>query len=454
MKANLDLNRLYEVEIVDLTDKGEGIGRIDSLAVFVNGAVPGDRVRISVTTLKKQYAIGNIVDFIETSSMRVEPPCPHFGLCGGCQIQQIDYAKQLEIKRQVVVDALERIGNLHGVKVLETLGMENPTHFRNKSSFPVDAKGQIGFYRKRSHEIVPITSCLIQGKPVDEILTFIRQWISNGGIKPYDEQRHKGILRHVVIRESKDNGKLMVVFVTNTKDRLRELEAFVPSLIEAFPSIVSVHQNINRHKGNRILGYENRLLHGEAQITDKIGPHAFMISPNAFFQVNNVQADRLYGKAIEYAGLSGTETVFDLYCGIGTITQRLAKDAKHVYGIEVVGDAIDNAEENKTLNGLDNITYILGYAEDETEELIQRGIKPDVIVVDPPRKGLETKLVDKIIDLKPPRIVYVSCKPSTLARDLAIFSQHGYEIQEVQPVDMFPHSMHVETVVRLQRQNP
>ncbi len=449
MKATIDFEQQYEIDVRDLTDKGEGIGRIEGLTVFVNGAVPGDRVLIKVTTLKKNYALGEMVEMINPSELRVQPPCEYFGNCGGCQIQNIAYKDQLRIKKQVVVDALERIGNLKGVQVEETLGMENPYRFRNKSSFPLNSKGEMGFYKKRSHEIVPINTCLIQGEIVDKIMNFIQEWIKREKISTYDEKRHKGLLRHIVIRESKENGEVMIIFVTNSKKKESVIERFTLELKKSFPEVVSIYQNINRNKGNRIMGFENLHLSGKEQIIDHIGNQAFKISPNSFFQVNNTQANKLYEKALEYADLKGEEIVFDLYCGIGSITSRLALKAKKVYGIEVVGDAIDNAEENKALNNIDNIEYILGYSEDETEELIQRGIIPDVIVVDPPRKGLETKLIDKIIDVKPNRIVYVSCKPSTMARDVAIFTQHGYTLEKVQPVDMFPHSMHVETVALL-----
>lgn len=449
MKAKIDLNRDYEIYIRDLTDKGEGIGDVEGLTVFVDRAVPGDRVRIKISEIKKSYALGTIVELIEPSDARIEAPCEYFGVCGGCQIQNISYEEQLRIKKQIVVDALERIGNQKDVQVEDTLGMEEPYRFRNKSSFPLNVIGEMGFYRKRSHEIVPINSCLIQGEVTDQIMRAIQIWVRDQKISTYDEARHKGLLRHVVIRESKKNGEVMLIFVTNSKKKEPVLESLLPKLIKEFPMIQSVYQNINRSKGNRILGYENLHLTGKEQIIDHIGNQAFKISPISFFQVNNIQADRLYDKALEYANLSGDEIVFDLYCGIGSITSRLAQKAKKVYGIEVVGDAIDNAEENKGLNNINNIDYILGYSEDETEELIQRGILPDVIVVDPPRKGLETKLIDKIIDVKPKRIVYVSCKASTMARDIAIFTQNGFELEKVQPVDMFPHSMHVETVALL-----
>jgi 23S rRNA (uracil1939-C5)-methyltransferase len=449
MKASIDLKKTYEIDIRDLTDKGEGIGSIDGLTVFVNGTVPGDRASVKVTTLKKNYAIGDIVEILFPSDIRVQPPCEYFGTCGGCQIQNISYKEQLRIKKQLVVDALERIGNLKDVQVEETLGMEDPYRFRNKSSFPLNSYGEMGFYKKRSHEIVPINACLIQGDIVDKLMNFIQGWIKHEKISTYDEKRHKGLLRHVVIRESKENGEVMVIFVTNSKKKESVIERLSLELAKTFPMVQSVYQNINRSKGNRILGFENIHLSGKMQIIDHIGNQAFKISPNSFFQVNNSQANKLYDKALEYADLKGEEIVFDLYCGIGSITSRLALKAKKVYGIEVVGDAIDNAEENKALNNIQNIEYILGYSEDETEELVQRGIIPDVIVVDPPRKGLETKLIDKIIDVKPDRIVYVSCKPSTMARDVAIFTQHGYTLEKVQPVDMFPHSMHVETVARL-----
>jgi 23S rRNA (uracil1939-C5)-methyltransferase len=329
--------------------------------------------------------------------------------------------------------------------------MEEPYHYRNKSSFPVDIKGQLGFYMKRSHDVVSTKNCLIHGKQINAVIAEIQDWIKENNIQPYDEKHHKGILKHVVIRESKATDKLMVIFVVNAKKQVQQLDALADQLIQKFPNIISVYQNLNKHKGNRILGYESILINGEEHLIDNIGAHSFKISPTSFFQVNNIQANVLYQKAIEYADLQGDEIVFDLYSGIGTISLLLAEKAKKVYGIEVIGAAIDNANENKERNAVDNAEFILGYAEEETDNLIGRGIHPDVVVVDPPRKGLETYLIDKIIDVKPQKIVYVSCKPSTMARDVAIFTQHGYSLEKVQPVDMFPHTMHVEAIILMTR---
>ncbi|MEA3423544.1 MAG: 23S rRNA (uracil(1939)-C(5))-methyltransferase RlmD [Bacillota bacterium] len=443
-------DKQYEIKIIDLTDKGEGIGKIDDLAVFIDGAVPGDVVEAKIVELKKNYAIGEIVNIIKESDVRTNPLCKHFNDCGGCQIQNIKYDEQLKIKKQVVKDALERIGNQKDFVLFDTLGMENPFHYRNKSSLPLDKNKKIGFYKKRSHDLVSIDECVIQGQIMNEIMNEIQKKILELNISTYDEKIHKGLLRHIVIRESKSHNNLMIIFATNGKS-FKGLDMLVDYLIEKFPQIISVYQSINKDKGNRIMGYNNKLIYGKDEIIDTINEYSFKISPNSFFQVNNIQTEKLYQTALDYAELKGDEIVFDLYCGIGTITQFLAKNAKKVYGIESVGSAIDDAVENTKLNDIDNVEYISGKAEKEIDQLLGMRIIPDVIVVDPPRKGLDTKLIDKIIDVKPDKLIYISCKPSTLARDIRILTQNGYTLEKVQPVDMFPHTMHVETIVALSK---
>ncbi|MBN2260723.1 MAG: 23S rRNA (uracil(1939)-C(5))-methyltransferase RlmD, partial [Clostridiales bacterium] len=440
MKVQIHKDKLYEIEIIDLTDKGEGIGKIDDLAVFIDGAVPGDHVKIKISQLKKNYGIGEIVEIISESEIRTKPLCMHFEDCGGCQVQNIKYEEQLKIKKQIVKDALDRIGHQNDYELFDTIGMENPYGYRNKSSFPLDSEGNMGFYKKRSHDLIEIEDCVIQGNLINKVMKEIQRQIKILEISIYNETSHKGMLRHVVIRESKSKSEVMVIFVTNGKS-LNGLEILSASLMNSFPEVISIYQNINKDKGNRIMGFHNQLISGEAEIIDKIKEYSFKISPNSFFQVNNSQTEKLYQTALDYAELKGDEIIFDLYCGIGTITHFLAEKAKKVYGIEIVGEAIDDAIENTKLNQLDNIEYILGRAEEEIDQLYYSRISPNIVVVDPPRRGLDTKLIDKIIEIKPEKIVYVSCKPSTLARDVAVFTANGYKLIKAQPVDMFPHTM-------------
>jgi len=437
------------IEIVDLTDSGEGIGRLDTLTVFVEGTVPGDIAEVTLKELKKTYGIAELKTLVRPSENRVVPPCPYAASCGGCQIQNIDYQEQLSIKKRVVVDALERIGHQEDFEIFDTLGMEEPYHYRNKSSFPVSLDREMGFYRKRSHDLVVVDECLIQGQAMNEVLAELAVLVRNSRITIYDEKSHKGLLRHVVIRESRQK-ELMVIFVLR-KNEARDLIPLVEGLKKACPRVTSIYLNVNGSRGNRILGYENHLLDGKEVLVDTLGEFQFRISPNSFFQVNTSQTEKLYEKVLEFADLQGDEVVFDLYCGIGSITHYLAKKAKKVYGIEIVGAAIDDAILNTELNRLVNVEYLLGRVEEEIHRLVDSRIQPDLVVVDPPRKGLETKLIDTLIDLRPDKIVYVSCKPSTLARDVRIFTQNGYRLVKVQPVDMFPHTTHVECVVKLEK---
>jgi len=441
----------YRVKIVDLTDSGEGIGHIDGMTVFVEGMIPGDLGRVVITQKKRTYFLAVLEELVEASGHRIEAPCPYAASCGGCQIQNIDYREQLNIKKKIVADALQRIGHQQDFEVFDTLGMTGPYYYRNKSSFPVSMDRELGYYKKRSHELVAVEECLIQGRAMNALLKEIRVLIRESRIPIYDEKRHKGLLRHVVIRESRQE-ELMVIFVLR-KNKPEELLPLVEKLKKSDSRVSSVYLNVNPSKGNRILGYENHLLYGKEVLMDTLGDFQFRISPNSFFQVNPVQTEKLYEKVLEFSELKGHETVFDLYCGIGAITHYLAKRAKKVYGIEIVGAAIDDAILNTRENQIHNIEYLLGRAEEEIDRLINSRIRPELVVVDPPRKGLETKLIDKLIDIKPDRIIYVSCKPSTLARDVRIFTQNGYTLGKVQPVDMFPHSMHVETIVALYKKD-
>lgn len=448
----LEKNKEYIVDIVDIGDGGVGIGKYDGFTVFVDGGLFMDKVKVKINKSKKNYAVGDIVEFIEKSPYRVERVCDEsLRMCGGCQIQELDYKKQLELKTNEVKQVISRIGKLEGVNVHDTIGMETPFRYRNKAQFPVQSrngKPVIGFYRKKSHDVIPTSKCVIQHELNDVIIETVREYIEKCGVKIYDEVKHTGVLRHIVTKIGFTTGEVMVVLVANGKN-LPCIEMLVDMLKERVEGFKTLVINVNKNKTNVILGRENITVYGDGRINDYIGELMFEISPLSFFQVNPVQTEVLYNKALEYAGLTGNETVFDIYCGIGTISLFLAQKAKKVYGIEIVEDAIKDAKKNAALNGLDNTEFYAGKAEEVVPEMYKQGKRADVMVVDPPRKGCDEKVLDTIVSMQPERVVYVSCNPSTLARDLAYLDERGYKCDEVQPVDMFPHSVHVENVALL-----
>lgn len=444
---------IYEINIIDMGEDGEGIGRIDGFTVFVTGGIVGDTVRVKLTKKKKHYGIGRIIKLVKASEYRVEPPCQHAFTCGGCQIQHMAYDKQLTQKTAVVDACLKRIGKLDSYELEPIIGMEAPYHYRNKGQYPVGLNDsghvEIGFYKTKTHQIVDVDRCLIQNDNNNAIINFLRAMIQELGISIYNEKKHKGLLRHIMLRNTKQ-GEWMVVFVTNGS-AFPEAQQIIYQLEDKHPEVVSIIQNINRSKGNRVLGFENKVLSGTHIIEDGIGDLTFELSPLSFFQVNPVQTEKLYGKALEYAELKGEETVVDVYCGIGTISLFLAEKAKKVVGVEIVEDAIKDAQANALKNRLTNTEFHAGKAEKVLPKLYKEGLRADVVVVDPPRKGCEKVVLETIASMNPKRIVYVSCKASTLARDLKILGELGYETSKVQPVDMFPHSMHVETVAKLSK---
>jgi len=443
----------YTLIIDDIGDSGEGIGKIEGFTIFVNNAIPEDKVLIEITKVKKNYGLGRIIEIKEESPYRIEPLCSVADKCGGCQIQSIDYKKQLEIKKDKVKSNIERIGKLEGVLIHDTLGMNEPFNYRNKAQFPIGVirgKSLIGFYKKGTHDIVDINGCKIQHEINDKIIRIFKDFIDRNRVSVYDEQTDKGLLRHILTRVSYASDDLMVVIITNGT-KLPFKNEIVNELTKEIPQIKSIVQNINTKKTNVILGRECKTLYGQDKIVDYIGNLKFEISPLSFFQVNPFQTKVLYDKALEYAGLSGNETVFDIYCGIGTISLFLAQKSKKVYGIEVVEAAIEDAKKNARLNNLTNSEFFVGKAEDIIPKLYKEGLKADVVVVDPPRKGCDRVVLETIAMMEPKRVVYVSCKPSTLARDLKILDELGYRTVEIQPVDMFPHTTHVECCSLLTR---
>lgn len=451
MKVPVKLNDVKAIEIINLNHKGQGVGKIDDFTVFINGGLVGDKGKIRIEKVKKNYAIGELIEMIEPSENRVHPKCPVTDVCGGCQIQGLDYKAQLELKTNKVKNDLERIGKLKDVAIHNTIGMEEPFYYRNKAQFPIskDKEGvKLGFYKRGTHEIVDIKSCVIQHELNDKVLDIMKFYMKEYNIKPYDEESGKGTIRHVLTKTAFKTGDMMVVIITNG-NRLPRKNELIHTLTSQIPNIKSIVQNINTSKGNRILGNNTNVIYGDDKIIDYIGDLKFGISAQSFFQVNPMQTKVLYEKALEYAELNGDETVFDLYCGIGSISLFLAQKAKKVYGIEIVKQAIEDAKENAKMNSVDNAEFFTGKAEEIFPKLYAEGIRADVVVVDPPRKGCDQVVLDTIVNMQPKKVVYVSCNPSTLARDLKYLDEKGYETVEVQPVDMFPHTMHVECVVKL-----
>ncbi|WP_430112482.1 23S rRNA (uracil(1939)-C(5))-methyltransferase RlmD [Paenibacillus sp. B1-33] len=499
------------LDIIGLTHDGDGVGRADGFTLFVQGALPGEQVRALVLKVKKQYGYAKVLERLADSPHRVELEHPA-NVYGGCQLQHMAYSEQLVWKRQHVVDVLERIGkfqveqigtgetgdeigvasgdashasepdieqgnavaadkaseeqSLSGlsvtavvqedpIKVWPTIGMEQPWRYRNKSQMPIgknERTGELigGYFAKASHRIIDTDTSLIQHEMNDDAMRAVKQVVRKYGIAPYNEEQHTGLLRHVMMRVGFRTNELMITFVTNG-DKLPHQEKIVAELAEALPQLKSVCQSINTKRTNVIMGDKTRVLWGSEYITDYIGDIAFKISARSFYQVNPVQTEVLYEKAVEYAGLTGNETVIDAYCGIGTISLFLAQRAKRVLGVEIVEEAIADARRNAELNGVTNAEFAVGAAEDVIPRWKEQGVTPDVIVVDPPRKGCDPALLDTMLAMRPERMVYVSCNPSTLARDLQVLADGGYRVIEVQPVDMFPQTTHVESVALLSR---
>lgn len=448
----LSKNEEYIVDIVDIGQGGVGIGKHNGFTVFVEGGLIEDKVKVKINKSKKNYAVGDIVEIIEKSPFRIDRICSdNLKDCGGCQIQELEYQKQLDIKTNEVKQVISRIGKLEDVTIHETLGMDKPLRYRNKAQFPIQKSGNtpiIGFYKKKSHDIIPMDKCVIQHDINDKIVKIIKTYINAYNVSVYDEKTHTGVLRHLVTKIGFTTKEVMVVLVANGK-KLPYLSELASVLKDNVPGFKTLVVNENREKTNVILGKENRVVYGEGKINDYIGDLVFEISPLSFFQVNPIQTEVLYNKALEYADLQENDTVFDIYCGIGTISLFLAQKAKKVYGIEIVADAIKDAKINAQINNLDNVEFYVGKAEEVVPKMYGEGKTANVVVVDPPRKGCDEKVLDTIVSMSPDKVVYVSCNPSTLARDLAYLDERGYKCVEIQPVDMFPHTMHVESVAKL-----
>lgn len=446
-------DQIIELDITGMTHDGMGVGKIDGFAIFVQGAIDQEKVRVKIIKVQKSYAIARILEFLKKSPCRQEPSCSVYKRCGGCSLQHLSYEKTLEFKRQVVIDNLTRIGGLSDIAVNNTLGMENPINYRNKAQYPIGIgkDGPVaGFYVRRSHEIVDTPVCDIQHPLSDKAKDIVLGYIKALNIPIYDETSGKGLIRHVVTKIGFGTGQVMVIIVA-TRPEIPKVNKLIYRLKRDIPGMQSIILNINPKPGNVVLGEQNITLFGSDTIEDKLGDLIFEISPLSFYQVNPLQTQILYNKAIEYADLSGSENVYDLYCGIGTIALFAARKASTVIGIEIVPEAVEVAKRNALKNNINNAEFYTGEVEQIFPRLFAEGKNADVVFIDPPRKGCDEKLLKTLSDMSPKRIVYVSCNPSTLARDLKYLCGAGFEVREVQPVDMFPWTEHVETVALMSR---
>ena len=447
----LEKNRIYRAHIDGYSSEGLGIARIDGQVVFVHGAVRGETCDVLVMKVLKNAAFGKIAALAEPSPARRQPDCPYYGRCGGCDFRHMSYEEELWAKRARVQDALTRIGGAE-VTVEEILGAEQPLHYRNKSIYPISPAGEVGFYRARSHQVVHVEHCLIQKPEADALAQAVRDYIARFQVEPYNEATGRGLLRHLYVRTSCRGESLACLLVNGS--RLPHDRELVDMLRAAAPRLCGVVLGENTRRGNAILGDRYRTLWGRDYLTDTLCGLELRLSVPSFYQVNHDQAQRLYEKALEYAGLTGRELAVDLYCGAGTITQVLARRARHVIGGEIVPEAIRDAEDSARRNGVDNVEFLCGDASRLAAELRQRGLRPDVICVDPPRKGLAPDVVEAAASMEPERIVYVSCDPATLGRDVKLLAQKGYRLTRATAVDLFPGTAHVETVCLLVLRNP
>jgi 23S rRNA (uracil1939-C5)-methyltransferase len=446
-----DLIRVY---IEDMSEEGCGIGKADGMTFFIKDAVIGDLVEAKVMKLKKTYGYARLMEVIRPSQDRVVPKCPVSRQCGGCQIQAMSYPAQLSFKQKKVENNLKRIGKFEDFFMEPMMGMEEPYHYRNKAQFPIgktkEGRMITGFYAGRTHRIIENRRCLLGTAENEQILDEVLSWMEEFQVEPYEETTGKGLVRHCLIRKGFRTGELMVCLIVNGR-KIPGREVLVEKLCK-IPGMASISLNVNREKTNVILGKEVILLWGKERIEDLIGKNRYQISPLSFYQVNPVQTEKLYQKALEYAELTGEETVWDLYCGIGTISLFLAQKAKQVYGVEIVPQAIEDAERNAALNGITNAEFYVGKAEEVLPRFYrEKGIYADVIVVDPPRKGCEKEALETIVKMQPNRVVYVSCDSATLARDLRYLCDHGYEAEKGVCCDMFPGTVHTECIVKLNR---
>ena len=444
---NVKKNDELIVDVIDYGANGEGIAKINGYTIFVMGALKGEKCKIHILKVLKTHAFAKVIQIIEKSSKRVEPDCSTFNKCGGCDLRHITYSETLKIKQEKVQNLVNKILK-NKVKVNETVGMENPTFYRNKAIYPVTQDKKVGIFAKRSHNIIPINECKIQTKISQEISKYI---LDNWKDSIYDEETGKGLLRNIMVREGFKTDEIMLVLVQNGEKNVFETNSKlkIENVIKEFPKIKTIVINVNTEKTNVVLSRKNIIVYGDGTITDRLGDYEFKISPNSFYQVNPVQTEKLYNLAIEGAKLKKDDILCDLYCGIGTIGIFASKYVKKVYGVEIVEEAIKDAKQNAEINNVDNIEFIQGDVEVAFNKMLDNGVKPSVVIVDPPRKGLDSKTVQNLCDLKLDRLVYVSCNPATLMRDLQVL-EDVYKIDSITPVDNFCYSSHIESVAVLE----
>lgn len=446
-------NEIIEGKVIDLTHEGHGVVKLDRYPIFVPNALINETIEFKVIKVKKNFAIGKLIEIKKESEERVEPPCVYYHKCGGCQLQHMTYQAQLNMKKEQVVNLFHRKADFKDTIIHDTIGMDNPWFYRNKSQVPVGKNNEnkviTGFYRQRSHDIIDMDECLIQDNMHQDVLNQLKLWFNELNISIYNERKKQGLMRHVVIRTGHHSRELMVVFVTNGK-KFKQSDVLTEKLVAAFPEIVSVKHNVNDTHSNVIMGETSYTLYGKDEIQDTLSDVTFKISDQSFYQINSIQTEKLYQRAIEYAELKGEETILDTYCGIGTIGLYMAPKAQHVYGVEIVPEAIADAKQNATLNQFENTTFVCGKAEEVILKWKAQGIKPDVVMVDPPRKGCDETFLETLLELNPRKIVYISCNPSTQQRDAQQLAQQ-YKLTQITPVDMFPHTTHVETVAQFER---
>lgn len=451
IKMDIEKNKEYIVDIIDNGYEGEGIAKINDFTIFIPGAIKGEKVKVIIVKVLSSHAFGKIVEIINTSNSRKEVDCTTYKRCGGCNLRHINYADTLNIKREIVQNLVNKTLK-NEVKVKETIGMDKPFYYRNKAQYPVgkdkENKPVMGVFANRTHEIIPINKCYIQNEQTEEIAKYAFELWNKNNLSIYDEKTRKGLLRHIVTKIGIKTNEIMLILVING-DKFKDEEGFVRNIINRYPNVKTIVKNINTKNTNVILGDKNVKIYGDGYIKDRLGEYIFKISPLSFYQVNPIQAEKLYNIGVQAAKINKNDVVFDLYCGIGTISIFMAKYAKEVYGIEIVDEAVKMAEENASLNNVENTKFISGDVEIVLDELINiKHIIPDVIMIDPPRKGLDNKSIENIMKIRPNRFVYISCNPATLVRDLAKF-ENMYDVQEIQPVDMFPWTSHVECVAVL-----
>ena len=447
----VEKNKEYVVEIIDNGFEGEGIAKINDFTIFVPNAIKGEKVKILIVKVLKSYGYGKIIELLEKSIDRVESDCNTYKRCGGCSLRHIKYEKTLEMKQNAVQSLVNKFLK-NKIEVQKTLGMENPYYYRNKAQYPVgknsEGKAQIGVFANRTHEIIPIQECYMQNNKSQEVAKFVIEFINANNISVYNEKTRKGLVRHIVTKVGVKTNEIMCVLVINGKEIPKEKE-LVTEVTKKFPEVKTIVKNINTQNTNVVMGKENIVIYGNGYIKDQLGKYIFKISPHSFYQVNPIQAENLYNIGVQAANISKNDIVFDLYCGIGTISLFMAQYAKKVYGIEIVEQAIQDAKENAKINNIENAEFIAGDVENVLDDLIKiKKVIPDVIMIDPPRKGMDNKSVENILNIKPKKLVYISCNPATLVRDLAKFEEE-YEVKTIKPVDMFPFTSHVECVAVL-----